>query len=261
MARLPPYQFGIWLAEYFNSRCQLCHIQRSMSHADIASASTATTAKPTFALFSNGLLCEHCQHSISWLPDPFTVDIALNLALPIQAATFYDYPIRQAFRSFKHSEDMTKLPLLVHVLRQLSRPVGCTSSNSVIVPMPTTDNRLRQRGFDPVTILSTYLARHWQIPLWHGVVRIDSTVSQQGLTRSERLANLNDAFTVIELPPAKHLLLFDDIATTGASLQALARALYESIDNQYGIYKSSDPANASSYNYRVYAYALAHGSN
>ena len=255
MARLPPYQFGIWLAEYLYNRCQLCHIQRSMSHA-----STASAAKPTFALFNSGLLCEHCQHSISWLPDPFSVDIASNLALPIQAATFYDYPIRQAFRSFKHSEDMTKLPLLIHVLRQLPRPVGCTSSNSVIIPMPTTDNRLRQRGFDPVTILSTYLAKHWQIPLWHGVARVDSTVSQQGLTRSERLANLNNAFIVTELPPTKRLLLFDDIATTGASLLALARALYESIDNQYGIYKGSDSAHISSYNYEFYAYALAHGS-
>ncbi|WLP94837.1 ComF family protein [Psychrobacter sp. M13] len=261
MARLPPYQFGIWLAEYLYNRCQLCHIQRSMSHANIASASTASTAKPTFALFNSGLLCEHCQHSISWLPDPFSVDIASNLALPIQAATFYDYPIRQAFRSFKHSEDITKLPLLVHVLRQLPRPTGCNGSNSVIVPMPTTDNRLRQRGFDPVTILSSYLAKHWQIPLWRGVVRIDSTVSQQGLTRSERLANLDDAFRVTELPPVKRLLLFDDIATTGASLQALARALYETVDAQYGTNTSSDSANTNSHNHRFYAYALAHGSN
>ncbi len=261
MARLPPYQFGIWLAEYLYSRCQLCHIQRSMPQSSAASACMASATKSIFTVFNSGLLCEHCQHSISWLPDPFAVDIASNLALPIQAATFYDYPIRQAFRSFKHSEDMTKLPLLIHVLRQLPRPTGCNGSNSVIVPMPTTDKRLRQRGFDPVTILSTYLAKHWQIPLWHGVVRIDSTVSQQGLSRSERLANLNDAFMVTELPPTKRLLLFDDIATTGASLQALARALYETVDAQYGANTSSNSANTNSHNYRFYAYALAHGSN
>ena len=257
MTHLPPYQLGMWLAEYFNSRCQLCHIQRSK-----AQASTALNyPKSVFTVFDSGLLCERCQHSILWLPDPFTVDIASSLALPIQAATFYDYPIRQAFRAFKHSEDMTKLPLLIHVLRQLPRPLGCTSNNSVIVPMPTTDKRLRQRGFDPVTILSTYLAKHWQIPLWRGVVRIDSTVSQQGLTRSERLANLNDAFMVTELPPTNRLLLFDDIATTGASLQALARALYEGVDTQYGTYKGSGSTNTSTYNYEFYAYALAHGSN
>ncbi len=54
-----------------------------------------------------------------WRPTPFTVDIAAGMSLPIQAATYYDYPIRQVIRAFKHAEDMTKLPLLVHVMRQL----------------------------------------------------------------------------------------------------------------------------------------------
>ena len=260
MARLPPYQLGVWLAEYLNSRCQLCHIQRSMPHANTASVYTASATQSIFTAFNSGLLCVRCQDSIVWLPDVFAIDIAPSITLPIQAATYYDYPIRQAFRSFKHAEDMTKLPLLIHALRQLPRPVGCNGINSVIVPMPTTNKRLRQRGFDPVTILSSYLAKHWQIPLWCGVARIDSTVSQQGLTRSERLANLNDAFMVTELPPVKRLLLFDDIATTGASLQALARALYETVDTQNGFDKDSDSANVSGYDYKFYAYALAHGS-
>lgn len=253
MPRLAPYQTGVWLAEYFNTRCQLCHIQRSISPA-------STVSNINKSAFNSRLLCAYCQSSIVWLPDPFAVDIAAGLTLPIQAATFYEYPIRQAFRAFKHSEDMTKLPLLIHVLRQLPRPLGCTSDNSVIIPMPTTDKRLRQRGFDPVTILSIYLSKHWQIPLWRGVARIDTTVSQQGLTRSERLANLNDAFMVTELAPAKHLLLFDDIATTGASLQALARALYESVDTQYGTYKGYDAVNNSYAGHTFYGYALAHGS-
>ena len=260
MARLPPYQIGVWLAEYLNSRCQLCHIQRSMPHASTASITT----KSIFTAFNSGLLCARCQDSIVWLPEVFAIDVAPGVILPIQAATYYDYPIRQAFRSFKHSEDMTKLPLLIHVLRQLPRPVGCNSSNSVIIPMPTTDKRLRQRGFDPVTILSSYLSKQWQIPLWQGVERIDSTVSQQGLTRNERLANLNDAFVVTEPLPVKQLLLFDDIATTGASLQALARALYDYVEihDRYrnDHHNDSNAMTTSNGNHTLYAYALAHGS-
>lgn len=145
----------------------------------------------------------------------FQVHIAAGTTLPMQAASYYDYPIRQAIRAFKQHEDMTKLPVLLHVLRQLPRPSGCHHDNSVIVAMPTTNQRLIKRGFDPVSILSAQLSKHWQIPLWQGVQRIDNTSSQQGLSRAERLSNLDNAFALTEPPPVKRLLLFDDVATTG----------------------------------------------
>ena len=165
------------------------------------------------------------------------------MALTVQSATYYDYPIRQAISAFKHREDMTKLPVLVHALRQLPKPSGCDQRNSVIVPMPTTTARLQRRGFDPVTVLTHYLSQHWQIPIWWGAARIDDTISQQGLSRAERLANLENAFTIVSAPPKPQLLLFDDVATTGASLKSLATALYN----------TDHPL-------QISAYALAHGN-
>lgn len=256
MRRLAPYQFGLWLAEYLDIRCQLCRYYRK------AAATNISASNSSLSTIHRPLLCRRCQHSIAWLPPVFYVDIHASNALPIQVASYYDYPIRQAIRAFKHNEDMTRLPLLVHLLRQLPKPKGCHAGNSVIVPMPTTDSRLIKRGFDPVTILSFYLSKHWQIPLWHGVVRSDDTVSQQGLSRSERLTNLNDAFIMTQTPPVSHLLLFDDVATTGASLQALARALstihipnIAPTDNF-----SLHTIDGETCHYQLFAYALAHGS-
>jgi len=265
MRRLVPYQSGLWLAEYGDVRCQLCRIYRSTPQSQLIpthSSSSPLNKHSFFAKlrqqvndrFDSGLLCSHCHNSIVWLPKPFEVDIAAGTVLSIQAATYYDYPIRQAIRSFKHHEDMTKLPLLIHVLRQLPRPQGCHRNNSVIVAMPTTNQRLVKRGFDPVSILAAQLSKHWHIPLWHGVERIDNTVSQQGLSRAERLGNLDNAFALRELPPVKRLLLFDDVATTGASLQALGRTLYDQSFSLAGVNsQSSNP-------YQLSAYALAHGS-
>lgn len=271
MRRLASYQTGLWLAEYFNIHCQLCRVHRSVPQSQLIepSSSVITDLRQQDSLYSkaslgstkwqrrakdffnSGLLCTHCHHSMVWLPEPFYSDIAAGTVLPIQAASYYDYPMRQAIRAFKHHEDTTKLPLLLHALRQLPRPHGCHSLNSVIVPMPTTDQRLVKRGFDPVSVLSTHLSKHWQIPLWQGVLRIDDTVSQQGLTRAERLSNLDHAFTLIEKPPVKRLLLFDDVATTGASLQALGRILHSS---SFTVSSQADD------NYHLLAYALAHGS-
>ncbi len=278
MRRPAPYQLGLWLAEYVNIRCQLCGCYRKAPYTEPADSNhadlSASQSSSLFATAHKSLLCSRCQRSIAWLPAPFYVDIAASVSLPIQAASYYDYPIRQAIRAFKHSEDMTRLPLLVHMLRQLPRPKGCHAGNSVIIPMPTTDDRLRKRGFDPVTILSIHLAKHWQIPLWHGVARMDDTVSQQGLTRSERLTNLNDAFVLTETPPVKRLLLFDDVATTGASLQALARAFLTDQpyltpleatrtahgSMNYATDSASQTAVVKTNKYHISAYALAHGS-
>ncbi len=265
MRRLVPYQSGLWLAEYGDVRCQLCRIYRSTPQSQLPQNHPSAIPPNNHSFFTklrqhinnrfdSGLLCSHCHNSIAWLPRPFEVDIAAGTVLSIQAATYYDYPIRQAIRSFKRHEDMTKLPLLLHVLRQLPRPQGCHRDNSVIVAMPTTNQRLVKRGFDPVSILAAQLSKHWHIPLWHGVERIDNTVSQQGLTRAERLGNLDNAFALIETPPVKRLLLFDDVATTGASLQALGRTLYAQS------FRPTDHTPQSTSRYQLSAYALAHGS-
>ena len=272
MRYLAPYQTGIWLAEYLNIRCQLCTVYRSIPQSQLSQSHSslrpylstqhsfvANTRKQFNQRFSSGLLCARCHDSITWLPKPFTVDIASGMTLDIQAATYYDYPMRQAIRAFKHHEDMTKLPLLVHALRQIPRPHGCHYDNSVIVAMPTTNQRLIKRGFDPVSILAAHLSKHWDIPLWQGIERTDDTVSQQGLTRAERLSNLNNAFALIETPPVKRLILFDDVATTGASLQALARAamLFSHSMSIVPSIATSKPHG----DYHLYAYALAHGSH
>ena len=265
MRRLAPYQSGLWLAEYGDVRCQLCRIYRSTPQSQLPQNHSSAIPPNNHSFFTNlrqhvnnrfdsGLLCSDCHNGITWLPKPFEVDIASGTVLSIQAATYYDYPIRQAIRAFKHHEDMTKLPLLLHVLRQLPRPHGCHHDNSVIVAMPATNQRLIKRGFDPVSILAAHLSKHWHIPLWHGVERIDNTVSQQGLTRAERLGNLDNAFALIETPPVKRLLLFDDVATTGASLQALGRTLYGQS------YSLANTNSQSSNPYQLSAYALAHGN-
>lgn len=263
MSLIAPYQSGVWLAEYVDIRCQLCRLYRSLAQSQLpqlnhqrhnATTRSFSRLKAVSGHFNSGLLCTRCHEHISWLPPTFDVDIAFATTLPIQAATYYEYPIRQAIRAFKHHEDMTKLPLLIHVLRQLPRPHGCHHDNSVIIAMPTTDQRLSKRGFDPVSILSAYLSQHWNIPLWSGVARVDDTMSQQGLSRAERLTNLNDAFEVIEKPKVKKLLLFDDVATTGASLQALGRTLYSDsnpIDKMTNHHDNQT---------QLLAFALAHGN-
>ncbi len=225
-----PYQFGMLMASYVHQRCHLCGVNYSQkifseptSNRHHKSHHYKNFLKP-LKRFDTGVLCEACHNAIAWSPKRFELVINRD-NLPVYPASLYQHPIDAVIRRFKFNEDMTQLPVLVHLIQQLSRPYGCHSSNTIILPMPTTKPRLKRRGFDPVSVLVPYLSKHWGIPIWQGVVRIDDSDSQRGLSRIERLNNLNGAFVVTKPMPKKRILLFDDVVTTGATMTALANAI------------------------------------
>lgn len=244
-----PYKLGMFLAQYLNQSCHLCQLNPSDSTLT-SPVNTILPDQPSITLnlkrsllrqkmYDKGLLCSACHQAIDWLPIIHPLHIPPShpnprfnnsISIPVQAACYYQFPISQAIRQFKFKEDMSQFPILIHALRQLTPPQGCHSKNSVILPMPTTGKRLNRRGFDPVSILAAYLSAHWHIPIWRGIERIDDTVSQRHLSRHERLSNLEGAFSHKDktrlAANVSNILLFDDVMTTGASLTALAKAVY-----------------------------------
>lgn len=203
--------------------------------------------KRTYLLPLASLVCQACHDDTVWLPPPSLLQLNLpsNVSpnpslsynacpvltlnrlsdLPVQSASLHSGHIRSAIIAFKYREAVSALPVLVHALRQLPRPTGYHANNSVILPTPTTNNRLVNRGFDPVTILAHYLSKHWGIPIWRGMSRNDDTTSQKGLDRHERHQNIDNAFHMTLSLPNKRIILFDDVITTGATLSALAMSL------------------------------------
>lgn len=97
-----------------------------------------------------------------------------------------------------------------------------------IVPVPLHRSRLRQRGYDQALELARPLASALEIPLLDtALFRALATHPQSRLDAADRRYNLEDAFDVrpgIDLPA--HLVLVDDVMTTGATLHSAARTLY-----------------------------------
>ncbi len=109
------------------------------------------------------------------------------------------------------------------------------------VPVPLHRSRLRTRGFNQAGLLAAELGRRTGVEVLDVLERVRSTGSQAQLGRDERLGNLRGAFQLKRLRPGwgaapgeapsisgRHLVLVDDVLTTGATLDACARALLES---------------------------------
>lgn len=99
---------------------------------------------------------------------------------------------------------------------------------TILCPIPLHARRLRQRGFNQAELLSYALGRYFPWPAKTLLARTRATAAQAKLAGTDRLINLNNAF-ILTIPPdeisGKHILLVDDVITTGATAEACARVL------------------------------------
>jgi ComF family protein len=142
----------------------------------------------------------------------------------VHAACVYAPPLDRLLPRFKFHHDLAAGRLLAQLMADacsvLPRP-------EALVPIPLHRARLRQRGYDQALELAKPLARALQLPLIEDLlIRRRATAAQSELDAVARRRNLRNAFVVRDdhaLPA--HVVLIDDVMTTGATLHAAANAL------------------------------------
>ncbi|WP_405564626.1 ComF family protein [Polaribacter sp. Asnod6-C07] len=100
-----------------------------------------------------------------------------------------------------------------------------------IIPVPLHPKKLRERGYNQVTKFGKRLSFYLNIPLVENeLIRISSTKTQTFKSRFERFRNLDTKFSLSNPSQFnnKHILLIDDVITTGATLKACAKEFQKS---------------------------------
>jgi ComF family protein len=95
----------------------------------------------------------------------------------------------------------------------------------VVVPMPLHWRKRWARGFNQSELLAKEIGRRWGAAVSNVARRKKNTTAQAGLTNAKRRANVEGAFEIRGRLDGKHVLLVDDVMTTGATASACARAL------------------------------------
>ncbi|WP_137889004.1 ComF family protein [Pseudomonas sp. 2FE] len=190
-------------------------------------------------------LCSSCETELPWLGGH-----CLVCALPLPTSglvcgaclkrppTFsrvevpwrYAFPVDTLITRFKHQAKWPLGRLLAELLSQhlldsfdhgLPRP-------DALLPVPLANRRLRQRGFNQAALLARWLSQSLQLPLAEGwLLRPHDTPAQQQLDAAARKRNLRHAFALADHATieGRHLALVDDVLTTGATAESLARLL------------------------------------
>src|SRR5690606_34711792 len=96
-----------------------------------------------------------------------------------------------------------------------------------LVPVPLHPAREREREFNQAKVLADLLSELSGIPALNALSRVRYTTTQTRLDRRERMENLRGAFELRQTCPvqSRHLLLVDDVLTTGSTLDECARVL------------------------------------
>lgn len=152
-------------------------------------------------------------------------------------------PVKQAFaylrftkggmsqkilHAIKYKDNPELATYLGHAYGTLVRNQGNPLKHiDALVPVPLHPKKLAMRGYNQSQALAEGLQQALHIPIVEGLVRTQHSLSQTKKNRMERLEAVNKIFQAQANVQGKHLLLIDDVMTTGATLIACMNSLVQ----------------------------------
>jgi ComF family protein len=135
----------------------------------------------------------------------------------------YEFPVDAALKMLKFRRRLAFAPPLAGLMKPMIEESfsGC----DVLVPVPLNRWRQARRGFNQAHELCRSLSKHTGLAILDSVIRRRATPPQSGLPAAARSKNLRGAFRVRSLERFRHPLIVDDVMTTGATCNELAREL------------------------------------
>lgn len=201
-------------------------------------------------------ICGACEAELPWLREQCSI-----CALPLPASGLicgdclkrppafdrvtvpwrFGFPVDSLISRFKHQSSW---PLGRVLAEQLARHLLHAFDDGlprpeVLIPVPLANKRLRQRGFNQAQMLADWLSAPLKIAVQREWLQRNlDTPSQQQLDAASRRRNLRQAFNLADGTDltGRHIAIVDDVLTTGATVEALARLLKRAGASRVDVY-------------------------
>ncbi len=225
------------MSQFFNikSTCVLCGDSTSQVY------SLCKPCQGDFPLITNACQCcglpiadvQEESHQVALcgycLKTPPAIDYT-------QSLYYYESPIDYLVGQVKFEENLSCASILGHLLAK-----GVTDIDDdlpdVIIPVPLHKKRLFKRGFNQSLEIARPVAKLLQLPIDSNLVaRTKSTRAQAKLNVAQRRKNIKGCFKVKDNHAYQHVVLIDDVITTGSTINELASALKQSGVKKVGVW-------------------------
>ena len=175
----------------------------------------AKCSEPFAGAISGSFACANCAHRVLH----FDAAVAAYRSRGL---------VRRLVHEFKYDRQLhLRHPIAQWLCQTMNDPRLRGRHFDVIVPVPLHPARERERGFNQAKLLAETFSARSDIPLRPALERIRYTTTQTAFDRAERMQNLHNAFRLRKKIGVRdlHVLLIDDVLTTGSTLSECARIL------------------------------------
>ncbi|MEQ1488656.1 MAG: ComF family protein [Methylotenera sp.] len=168
---------------------------------------------PQCGLHSDGLVCGHCLSS----PPDFDATHSLFT---------YDFPVDSMLQHYKYRDMLYLSNTFATLFSQKLATKNNANKIDLIIPMPMHSARLKERGFNQALEIARIIAKNSQIKCdFTTCQRTKLTPPQASLPLKERIKNIRGVFSCMQKLQGLNIAIVDDVMTTGASLNELAKTL------------------------------------
>ena len=171
------------------------------------------------------VICRECFQKIPTLSEDYLENLKNEITTPYFDDLIVRFEFSPIFQQLIHLLKYEHFTGVATILAQ-SLAEFIPLNFDLVTAVPLNPVRLKERGYNQSALLAQNLSQITRIPFDDTILkRVRNTPSQTKLSRSERQANVRDAFIAFGDLEGKRILIVDDVVTTGSTLNECARVL------------------------------------
>lgn len=183
-------------------------------------------------------LCKKCENAI----EKYKIDlISKNKKMYFCESMHifkYDDIIRQKIIEYKFQDEAYLYKTFAKIILKNKKVCGFLEKYDIMIPVPIHKKRRLKRGYNQAELIAKEICKNLNLELKNNVlIKQKNIVAQSELNKNERMQNIKNAFGIKNANEIKNknIILFDDIYTTGSTVNECSRILKKVGVNQIGI--------------------------